>query len=318
MPSDTVINPREHYNAITTWSGKVIEPHDKPTKVDKKAPMEEKTKEEETKEENTRKEKAPNYDDVTYIGGAINRNKRTAKKLSSGFSQPDLYAKAPYPLRQKQDKEKQQYSKFMEMFKKLQINISFSEALENMSLYAKFMKGLLSNRHKLIKMETLALTEERKALCDLGASVNLMPLSFEQSLGITERKSTMMSLQFVDRSIKMLEGVLEDVHVKVNDYIFPANFVVLNMEEDDNMPLILGLPFLATARTLIDVEQGQTIFRVNGGEFKMNVFEAMKHLEDKEDCFHIDEIEEAVSQKILEEANPPTIEHQFALLRATE
>ncbi|XP_061353775.1 uncharacterized protein LOC133298495 [Gastrolobium bilobum] len=263
MPSDTVVNPREYCNAITTQSGK----------------------DEETKEEDTKKEETPNYDDVTYFGGAINRNKKTTNKPPSGFSQPDPYAKAPYPLRLKQDKEKQQYSKFMEMFKKLQINIPFSEALENMPLYAKLMKGLLSNRHKLREMETIALTKESsdvikkglpskvkdpgrfsipctienvkvgRALYDLGASVNLMPLSFARSLGITEMKSTLMSLQFADRSIKRPEGVLEDVFVKVNDYIFPADFVVLNMEEDDNMPLILGRPFLATSRTLIDVEK---------------------------------------------------------------
>ncbi|XP_061372557.1 uncharacterized protein LOC133315031 [Gastrolobium bilobum] len=203
MPSDTVVNPREYCNAITTRSGKVIELQDKLAKVDKEV-----LKEEETKGEDTKKEETPNYDDVTYFGGAINRNKKTTKKLPLGFSQQDPYAKAPYPLRQKQDKEKQQYSKFMEMFKKLQINIPFSEALENMSLYAKFMKDLLSNRHKLREMETIALTKESsvvikkglpskvkdpgrfsipctiknvkvgRALYDLGASVNLMPLSF--------------------------------------------------------------------------------------------------------------------------------------------
>ncbi|XP_061355779.1 uncharacterized protein LOC133300276 [Gastrolobium bilobum] len=215
--------------------GKVIEPQDKPAKVAKEAPKEEETKEEETKEDSTKKEKAPNYDDVTYFGGAINRSKKTTKKLPSGFSQPYPYAKALYPLRQKQDKEKQQYLKFMEMFKKLQINIPFSEALENMPLYEKFMKGLLSNMHKLREMETVALTKESsvvikkglpskvkdpgrfsipctignvkvgRALCDMGASVNLMPLSFARSLGITEMKSTLMSLQFADISIKRPE-----------------------------------------------------------------------------------------------------------------
>ncbi|XP_061357932.1 uncharacterized protein LOC133302203 [Gastrolobium bilobum] len=237
----------------------------------------------------------------------------------------------------------------MEMFKKLQINIPFSKALENMPLYAKFMKGLLSNRHKLREMETVALTEESRAviknglsskvkdpgrfsipctirnvkvgraLCGLGASVNLMPLSFARSLGITEMKSTLMSLQFADRSIKRPEGVLEDVLVKVNDYIFPADFVMLNMKEDDNMPLILGRPFLATAKILIDVEKRQMIFRVNDGEFNMHIFEAMKQPEDKEDGFQIDVIEEAVSEKIIEEANPFTIEDHFAdILHSSE
>ncbi|XP_061362103.1 uncharacterized protein LOC133305876 [Gastrolobium bilobum] len=118
-----------------------------------------------------------------------------------------------------------------------------------MPVYAKFMKGLLSNRHKLREMETVALTEESsvvikkglsskvkdpgrfsisytirnvkvgRALCDLGVIVNLMPLSFAQSSEITEIKSTLMSLQFADRSIKMPKGVLEDVLIKSSELL---------------------------------------------------------------------------------------------------
>lgn len=157
-----------------------------------------------------------------------------------------------------------------------------------MPSYVKFMKEILSNKRKLGEHETVMLTEEcsailqnkltpklkdlgsftirtsyfDKALCDLGASINLMPLSIFRKLGLGEAKATTVSLQLADRSIKHPRGVVEDVLVKIDKFIFPADFIVLDMEEDGDIPLILGRPFLATGRTLIDVQQGKHILRV--------------------------------------------------------
>jgi len=78
----------------------------------------------------------------------------------------------------------------------------------------------------------------------------------------------------VDRSIKCPLGVIEDVPVKVDKFYFPANFIVLDMEEDSNVPLILGRPFLATGRTLIDVEEGELILRVQDEQVTFRVFKA--------------------------------------------
>ncbi|XP_061363509.1 uncharacterized protein LOC133307102 [Gastrolobium bilobum] len=89
-------------------------------------------------------------------------------------------------------------------------------------------------------------TNVGRALCDLGASINLMPLSICKSLGITELKPTMVSLQLADRSLRRPNGIIEDVLVKVDKFIFPADFIVLDMEEESEMPLMLGRPFLAT------------------------------------------------------------------------
>ncbi|XP_052171578.1 uncharacterized protein LOC127787558 [Diospyros lotus] len=120
--------------------------------------------------------------------------------------------------------------------------------------------------------------EFNKALCDLGASINLMPYSLFKKLGLGEIKHTFVSLQLADRSIKHPIGMIEDVLVKVAKFIFPVDFIVLEMEEDREIPLILGSlpvdfivlemeedreiplilgsPFLATGRALIDLEQG--------------------------------------------------------------
>ncbi|KAL5542568.1 hypothetical protein UlMin_010278 [Ulmus minor] len=255
LPSDT-INPKEHAKAITLRSGKEVE---KPRKPEKK--MEES------------KEKPSTSQDV--------QPSPTAKY------EPPI----PYPQILLKKKLDNQFDKFLEIFKKLHINIPFAEMLEQMPKYAKFMKEILSKKRKLGDYETVMLNEEcsavlqrklpqklkdpgsftipctigscnfDKVLCDLGASINLMPLSVFRKLGLGEVKPTSISLQLADRSVKYPRGVIEDVLIKVDKFIFPADFVVLDMEEDREIPLILGRPFLATGRTLIDVQQGKLILR---------------------------------------------------------
>ena len=96
-----------------------------------------------------------------------------------------------------------------------------------------------------------------KTLCDLGVTVNLMPLSIFHKFKLGEALPTTVSLQMADRSIKHLWGVIEDVLVKVDKFIFPADFIILDMEEDENIPIILERPFLGTGRALIDVQKGE-------------------------------------------------------------
>ena len=85
--------------------------------------------------------------------------------------------------------------------------------------------------------------EFKKALCDSGASINLMPLSVVQRLSLGELIPTTITLQMADRSMARPEGVLEDVLVKVGKFIFPVDFVIMKMEEDTQVPILLGRPF---------------------------------------------------------------------------
>ncbi|GKE36024.1 DNA-directed DNA polymerase [Tanacetum coccineum] len=100
--------------------------------------------------------------------------------------------------------------------------------------------------------------EIKNALADLGANINLMPHSLFRRLGISKLKPTRMSIQLADRSIKYPIGVCENLLVKVNKFIFPVDFVVLEMDEDELVPIILGRPFLATARAVIDGDETVT------------------------------------------------------------
>ena len=189
-------------------------------------------------------------------------------------------APIPYPHRLKKNKLDKQFTKFMEVFKELHINIPFANALEQMPSYVKFMKDIFSKKRRLSNFKTVNLTEEcsailqrklpqklkdlgsftipctienaifERALCDLGASINLMPLAIFRRLGLGEARPTTVTLQLADRSLKHPRWVIEDVLVKVDKFIFPTDFIVLDMEEDKEIPIILGRPFLSTGRAL--------------------------------------------------------------------
>ncbi|PIN12235.1 DNA-directed DNA polymerase [Handroanthus impetiginosus] len=203
------------------------------------------------------------------------------------------------------------------LLEKLHINIPFAEALEQMPSYVKFMKDILSKKRRLGDYEMVALTEEcsaiiqnklppklkdpgsftipctigthfsGRALCDLGASINLMPYSIYRTLGLGEAKSTSITLQLADRSLTYPKGVIEDILVKVDKFIFPADFVVLDMKVDSEVPIILGRPFLATGRTLIDVQKGELTMRVQDQQITFNVFKAMKFPNESDECFSV-------------------------------
>ena len=188
-----------------------------------------------------------------------------------------------YPQRLKKSKLKKQFAKFLDIFKKLHINIPFLEALENMPSYMKFKKKILASKKKLEEYGTITLTEEcnailqkklppklqdpgnfpipfsignrvsGKALCDLGASINLMPLSMFKRLKLGEPKSTTISLQLVDRSYQHPRGIIENVLVKVGKFVVSTDFVILEIEEDDS---------------------------VQGDEITFHVFQPLKHPDD--------------------------------------
>ena len=113
----------------------------------------------------------------------------------------------------------------------------------------------------------------------------------------------MVSLQLADRSIKHPRGIIKDVLVKVDKLIFPADFIVLDMEEDREVPLILGRPFLATGRALIYVEEGKLELRVQDDKVTFKVFEATKPPLEIESCFRVDVAEKVVDASFMAPSN---------------
>ncbi|XP_021808589.1 uncharacterized protein LOC110752280 [Prunus avium] len=257
---------------------------------------------------------------------AINLEEKTNEQASTNLTPKSYVPPIPFPQRLKKNKKDAQFSKFLEIFKKLQITIPFGEALDQMPNYGKFIKDILSKKRRLEDTEMMELTEEcsiviqsqlppkrtnisipctigtisfQRALCDLGSSINLMPLSVAKRIGLGEIKKTNISLQMADRSLTYSHGILEDVLVKGDKFIFLADFIVLDMEEDVDTPIILGRPFLITGKMIIDIEKGSLILRDVDQEVEFKVFDATKYPIDSEYCFRLEAVDHVVRPQFI-------------------
>ena len=225
----------------------------------------------------------------------------------------------PFHQRLQKARREEQFSKFLKIFKKIEINIPFVEAINQMPNYAKFMKEILSKKKKIAEEGIVNLTatcsvviqrslpakmkdpgsftipcsigkyEFKKALCDSGASINLMPLSVVHRLSLGELLPTAITLQMADRSMARPEGVLEDVLVKVGKFIFPVDFVIMKMEEDTQVLILLGRPFLATGVALIDVPKGELTLRLGDEAVHFNLNKILEEPDvDAEICMAVE------------------------------
>nr|GEX54474.1 reverse transcriptase domain-containing protein [Tanacetum cinerariifolium] len=221
----------------------------------------------------------------------------------SGFRDP-FHPNIPYPSRmykqKQQDKDEVQIYNFWQMFKQLYINITLADALILIPKYRKMLKALLSNKEKLLELANTPLNEDCsavilkklpeklgdprkflilcgfnelkcKALADLGASINLMPLSVWKKLGLPELISTHMTLELANRAICTPARIARDVFVSVGKFTFPADFVIVDYESDPIVPLILGRPFLRIAHSLIDVHKEEMILRDGDERLTLNM-----------------------------------------------
>ncbi|GJY17203.1 reverse transcriptase domain-containing protein [Tanacetum coccineum] len=189
------------------------------------------------------------------------------------LAEDPLHPNIPYPSRMHQEKQQEkdevQILKFWQMFKQLHINISLADALILIPKYQKMLKSLLSNKEKLLELGNpgkfripCGFSELKfKALADLGASINLMPLSVRKKLGLPELISTRMTLKLANRAICTPAGIARDVFVPVGKFTFLVDFVIVDYEIDPRVPLILGRHFLRTALALIDVHGEEMILR---------------------------------------------------------
>jgi len=305
--TNTQPNPKEHCKAISTRSGKVVGAG---IGDNLRPAVEERIDEGEESELQPEKSESRKQNSNLEEGAAQPVVKEKEQKLPM--------QNIPYPHTPSRKDAERQFRRFVEVVKKLQINIPFTEALEQMPIYTKFMKDLLTKKRKFLEQETIeleagcsaiiqkALPQKYsdpgsftlpvtignltvgKALLDLGASINLIPLSMLKKIGDVEVRPTRMTLQLADRSIKHPYGIVEDLLFKVDKFMFLVDFVIMEMEEDLEVPLILGRPFMKTARVMIDVDKGKLKVCVQDEEVRFNVFDAMKHPSDSKGCFWMD------------------------------
>ena len=130
-----------------------------------------------------------------------------------------------------------------------------------------------------------------KALIDLGASINLMSLSMCRSLGELEIMPTRMTLQLADCSITRPYGVIEDVLVWVKHLIFPVDFMVIDIEEDTDIPLILGRPFMAIASCVVDIGKKKLEMGIEDQKISFELFDEEMTLLDQNVCLEVKESE---------------------------
>ncbi|GJW38693.1 reverse transcriptase domain-containing protein [Tanacetum coccineum] len=235
--------------------------------------------------------------------------------------------KIPYPQRLRKEKMEAQYGKFLDMIRAVRINVPLTDVLSGMPNYGKFLKELISNKHKIKQISAAFLSDESSAmiqnkvppklgdpesffipcnfnktfscnaLADLGASINFMPYSLYAKLSLETIKSTKMSVRLADRSFQYPVGIAKNMHVEVGKFTFPADFVILIMEEDSKVPLILGRPFFHTADAVIRVKQKQLNLGVGTERMIFNIDSAMKHSYLNDDtCFSIDVIDEILEE----------------------
>nr|GEV58284.1 hypothetical protein [Tanacetum cinerariifolium] len=285
LPSNTVTNLKEYLKGITTRSGTAYQGPTIPT-TSSSSP---KVVERETKvtkdtvpptNNGSTKDVQPSFVQVETLAP----NSEPVVAPVSALK-PNQKPSIPYPSRlhdQKlRDKTNEQKEKFFKIFKDLDFNISFADALILMP-----------------KMD------ECLALADLDASINLMPLLVWNKLSLHELTPTLMTLELVDQSISRPIGVAEDVFIKVGKFHFPAYFVVINFDADPRVPLILERSFLKTERALIEVYAGELTLRVNNEVVTFNLDQTLRYSANYNDITTnridvIDMAREEYSQEVL-------------------
>nr|GEZ86837.1 reverse transcriptase domain-containing protein [Tanacetum cinerariifolium] len=275
LPSNTITNPKEELKGITTRSG------------------------------------------VAYQGPTIPTPSKVVKQGTEpvvapvSALMPNLKPSIPYPLRRDnethRDQANEQIEKFYKIFKDMSFEISFTDALILMPKFTSILKALIGNKEKLSEMARTPMNEhclavilnklprklgdpdkflipcefprmdECLALADLGASINLLPLSVWEGLSLPKLTPTCMTLELGDRSVSKPIGIAKDVSVKVGVFHFLADFVVVDFKPDPRVPLILERCFLKTGRALIDVHKGELNLHIRNKAITYNLDQTSRY-----------------------------------------
>ncbi|XP_070007776.1 uncharacterized protein [Nicotiana sylvestris] len=335
LPSDTVVNPKGGNNTghamtvttrsrkggdATTSSQKKIVDDEQLVQEDEMPSNEVQANDEvriyiDENVEETHEEVNPSREHIINIPESV------VPKAKSPMPRPP----PPYPQRLAKQNGENQFKKFIDMMKSLSINMPLVEALDQMPGYAKFMKDLVKKKRSM-NCETIKTTHQEsvivnsmapklkdhdaftipctigsadfaKALCDLGASINLMPYSVFKTLGIGQPRPTSMRLQMTDRTMKIPLDIIDDVLILVEKFILPADFVILDCEVYYEVPIILGRPFLPMGKALIDVEARELTFRVGDEKVVFHVCKSIRQPNSNEVSSFVDLVTDVIIDK---------------------
>ncbi|KAM2501759.1 hypothetical protein ACFX1W_032403 [Malus domestica] len=340
LPSSTIPNPKggfESAKAILLRNGKEVGAGPIPSKAGLK---EDENLQIEEEEASLPKEKVvpplPQASSTLNLSKSSNKGKNVSNSVPTNVFPSNV----PFPSRFMQTKKEEAEKDILETFRKVQVNIPLLDAIKQVPRYAKFLKELCTTRKRMSTKEVVKVGEnvsailQRKlppkckdpgsftipcvigntrfesAMLDLGASINVMPYSIYASMNLGVLKNDGVIIQLADRSNVYPKGVLEDVLVQVNHLIFSADFYVLEMDESDHtpsLPILLGRPFMKTARTKIDVCNGTLSMEFDGEVVNFNLSDSIKYPSEDHSCFFIDIID-SLAQRYLEDLNDDVLE----------
>ncbi|CAN6687516.1 unnamed protein product [Malus baccata var. baccata] len=341
LPSSTIMNPKggfETAKAIMLKSGKQVG-------TDSNTSKSSQDEEDKLLQEEAQGEKPKAKDDQTLPNSSSPPKPSQTTKVSpnSTFSS-SIPLNVPFLGRFRQSKKEEAEKDILETFRKVQVNIPLLDAIKQVPRYAKFFKELCTTRRRISNKEVVQVSENVSAvlqrklppkckdpgsftipcvigntkfeqcMLDLGASINVMPYSIYASMNLGELKNDGVIIQLADRSNAYPKGVLEDVLVQVGNLIFPADFYVLDMEDSPHstpLPILLGRPFMKTARTKIDVFKGTLTMEFDGEVIDFNLSESIKFPKDDHSCFSIDIIDD-LAQDFLDCLERDTLETTIA------
>ncbi|GJV35703.1 reverse transcriptase domain-containing protein [Tanacetum coccineum] len=309
LPSNTQPNPRgnnskayqpsqsrnEHVNAVFTRSDKSYDPPDN------------------LNDQQNNYETPINFDSDDEKDEPAPQPKTQPPKPVKETPLPKPYKlKIPYPQRLRKEKMEAQYGKFLDMIRAIRINVPLVEVLAGMPNYGKFLKELISNKHKIKQISTAFLSDESSAMIQnkvppkLGDLESfLIPCNFDKTFSCN-------ALADLGASTNLI--IAENMLVEVSKFTFPADFVILKMEKDSKVPPILGRPFLHTTDAVIRVKQKQLSLRVGTERMIFNIDSATKHSYSNDDtCFSI-----AVINEILEEDFGALLDEGSKILHSIE
>ncbi|XP_075504541.1 uncharacterized protein LOC142541979 [Primulina tabacum] len=284
LSSQTVVNPRENVSAITLRNCKELDVQEIGVQASVKQ-----------KEEN----------EINVEDKIINQEDAPKGKFSPLFEYKPI---PPFPLAL--NRKCESIKELNDTLCRGEVNIPSLDAIKQIPRCAKILKELCTTkkRHKLkgckrekvgehvsaVIQKTIPIkcsdpgmfsipctiddTRLEKAMLDLGASIHVMPNSVYNYLELGPLTETDIVIQLADRSTVYPRGVIEDVLVKVENLVFPADFYVLDMENDDlNSQILLGRPFLKTSKSVIDVNSGTLTMEFDGEIVKFNIYDTMKY-----------------------------------------
>ncbi|XP_062103930.1 uncharacterized protein LOC133815059 [Humulus lupulus] len=315
LPSQPEMNPKENASAVTLRSGKQYDPPSPPmpSKMSSK----------------------PQVDCLVDEDVPPKPTSPTQPTPKPTFVTPP-----PFPSRLKKTKREEVDKEILDTFRKVEVNIPLLDAIKQASHYAKFLKELCTNKRKLRGNEKVSVGENvfvvlqkklppkckdpdtftifctignkriERCMLDLGASINVLPFSIHASLNLGQLEETGVIIQLPDRSNAYPRGVIEDVLVQVNELVFLANFYVLDMEDESipcSISILLGRPFMKTARTKIDVHDGTLTMEFDGETIRFNIFEAMRYPSDVHVVYSLDVLD-ILSQRVLDLHNEDCLE----------